>query len=237
MTADPSRLSGPQRTYHRLSERIRSFMEKQNYSCGDKLPPERTLAETFGVSRSSIREAIKLLTAQGLLVSRQGDGTYVQSADIVPLQSAILAHVEAEGEMFDQIMEFRRVIDPAIARIAAVRCTEEQLDKLKINVCEQFLRFSADEDDGDLDARFHLLLAECTGNPLLVKAEHLVNDSYRKGRAPELRTKEWRNLSLNAHINILKALAAHSPEEACAAVLEHLDTIKSRHLFSITRDE
>ncbi len=236
MKTEFSGFSNPQGTYRRLSERIRSFMEEQNYKCGDKLPPERTLAETFGVSRGNIREAIKILTARGLLRSRQGDGTYVQGTDMTSLQSTILEIAEAEGQVFDQIMEFRLIVDPMTARIAAVRCTDEQLDKLKIIVCEQHLRCAADEDEGDLDARFHMLIAECTANPLLIKAEQMINESYREGRDPELRSGEWRRLSLDAHLSILNALTRHSPDEAGAAMLEHLETISSKHLFSTMRD-
>ena len=229
-------LSHPQRTYNRLSDRIRAFIEEQNYRCGDKLPPERTLAESFGVSRGSIREAIRILNEKGILRSRQGDGTYVHSPDISPLQGALLEVVDAKGEMFDQIIEFRRIVDPPIAMLAAVRCTPEQLNMLKIVVCEQHMRCLSNENDGDLDAQFHTMLAECTANPMLVNAAKTINNAYAECRASELRTPEWRKLSLNAHLRILKAIENRSPDEAHNAVMAHLETIASKHLFSVTRD-
>lgn len=229
-------LSQPQRTYHKLSERIKAFIEEQAYRCGDKLPPERTLAETFGVSRGSIREAIRILTEKGILRSRQGDGTYVQSPDMTSLQQALLEIVETKGQMFDQIMELRRILDPSITMLAAVRCTQDQLNKLKIIVCEQHMRYISGESDGDLDARFHTMLAECTANPLLIEAAQTINSKYEESRSSDLRTEEWRKLSLDAHLRIIKSLEDRSPEAAYSAAVDHLETIISKHLFSTTRD-
>ena len=122
----------PRRSYQKLTERLRQFMAEGHFRDGDKLPPERALAESFGVSRSSVREAIRALAEKGLLESRQGDGTYVRVPDIEPLKEAILEAVDSEGLMFDEVTEYRRIVEPGIAEIAAVRHTSEQLDRLKI---------------------------------------------------------------------------------------------------------
>ena len=87
----------PRRSYQKLTERLRQFMEEGHFRDGDKLPPERALAESFGVSRSSVREAIRALAEKGLLESRQGDGTYVRVPDIEPLKEAILEAVDSGG--------------------------------------------------------------------------------------------------------------------------------------------
>ena len=113
----------PRRSYQKLTERLRQFMEEGHFRDGDKLPPERALAESFGVSRSSVREAIRALAEKGLLESRQGDGTYVRVPDIEPLKEAILEAVDSEGLMFDEVTEYRRIVEPGIAEIAAVRHT------------------------------------------------------------------------------------------------------------------
>ena len=99
--------------------------------------PERALAETFGVSRNSVREAIRTLSEQGILKSRHGDGTYICGSDLAPLTAALLNAVDTEGKSFDHIMEFRLVIEPSIARIATARHSAEQLHQLKIIVCGQ----------------------------------------------------------------------------------------------------
>lgn len=95
--------------------------------------------------------------------------------------------------MFDEVTEYRRIVEPGIAEIAAVRHTSEQLDRLKIIACDQQRRLLVGENDGDLDARFHLALAECTGNKLLIDTVARLNRIYAKGRTPELRDTPWRS--------------------------------------------
>ena len=201
-------LSGrPHRSYQKLTERLRQFMAEGHFRDGDKLPPERALAESFGVSRSSVREAIRALAAKGLLESRQGDGTYVRVPDMEPLKEAILEAVDSEGLMFDEVTEYRRIVEPGIAEIAAVRHTSEQL-----------------------------ALAECTGNKLLIDTVARLNRIYAKGRTPELRDTPWRQFSVSSHLRIIDALERRSPEDSRKALEEHIDTVIHKHLFATVRD-
>ncbi len=235
-TATSSFAIPQQRSYQKLSERLQLFMEENHFKNGDKFPPERTLAESFGVSRSSVREAIRTLAEKGLLESRQGDGTYVRIPDIEPLREAIIEAVDSEGMMFDSIMEYRRAVEPTIAELAAVRRTPEQLDRLKIIVCDQQRRMVIGEGDGNLDAQFHLCLAECTGNKLFVEAIARLNALYASGRAPELRTAAWREFSVSSHLRIIDALERRSPAEARKHIEEHTDHVLHTHLFATARD-
>lgn len=235
-TADSLPAGRPRRSYTKLSERLRQFMEDGNFRDGDKLPPERALAESFGVSRSSVREAIRALAEKGLLESRHGDGTYVRVPDMEPLKTAILEAVDSEGLLFDEVMEYRKLVEPAIAELAALRRTPEQLGKLKIIACDQQRRLMAGENDGDLDARFHLTLAECTGNRVFIDTISRLNELYAGGRTPDLRDVEWREFSLSSHLRIIDALERQSPEDARKELDKHIDTIIHTHIFATTRD-
>lgn len=235
-TAVPFSSNRPRRSYQKLSERLRQFMAENHFRNGDKLPPERSLAESFGVSRSSVREAIHTLAEKGLLESRHGDGTYVRAPDMEPLETAILEAVDSEGLMFDEVMEYRRIVEPAIAELAALRHTPEQLDRLKIITCDQQRRVLAGEDDGDLDAQFHLCLAECTGNRLLIGTIAKLNEIYANGRTPDLRDAAWRQFSVSSHLRIIDALEQRSPENCRKALEEHIDTVLRKHLFATARD-
>lgn len=238
MTANGIQKEGlrPRRSYQRLSERLRLFMAEGHFQSGDRLPPERTLAENFGVSRSSIRKAIQMLADKGLLESRQGDGTYVRAPDMESLKKAILEAVDSENLIFDEIMEFRKIIEPAIAELAAVRHTPEQLDRLKIITCDQQRRLLTGQEDGDLDARFHHCLALCAGNSLLAGTMAHLNKLYVTGRTAELRDAQWRQFSVSSHLRIIDALERHSPVDCRKAIEEHLDTVLQKHPFVITRD-
>ena len=236
MSKADSSAGRPRRSYQKLTERLRQFMAEGHFRDGDKLPPERALAESFGVSRSSVREAIRALAEKGLLESRQGDGTYVRIPDIEPLKEAILEAVDSEGLMFDEVTEYRRIVEPGIAEIAAVRHTSGQLDRLKIIACDQQRRLLIGENDGDLDAQFHLALAECTGNKLLIDTVARLNRIYAKGRTPELRDTPWRQFSVSSHLRIIDALERRSPEDSRKALEEHIDTVIHKHLFATVRD-
>ena len=219
------------RHYQKLSERLRQFMAENHFRDGDKLPPERALAESFGVSRNSVREAIHALAERGLLESRHGDGTYVRVPDMEPLRSAILEAVDSEGHLFDEVM-----VSTDDEELAALRRTPEQLDRLKIIACDQQRRILIDGDDGELDAQFHLCLAECSGNRLLINTVALLNEQYASGRTADLRDASWHQFSVASHLRIIDALERQSAEDCRKAVEEHLDTIVHKHLFVTARD-
>lgn len=176
------------------------------------------------------------LAERGLLESRHGDGTYVRVPDMEPLRSAILEAVDSEGHLFDEVMEYRRILEPAVAELAALRRTPEQLDRLKIIACDQQRRILIDGDDGELDAQFHLCLAECSGNRLLINTVALLNEQYASGRTADLRDASWHQFSVASHLRIIDALERQSAEGCRKAVEEHLDTIVHKHLFVTARD-
>ena len=226
----------PQRSYETLLSRLRAFMDELQLKPGDKLPPERSLASTFGVSRNSVRTAIRTLAEQGVLESRHGDGTYVCSSETDFLEKALLSAVDSECAIFDEVMEFRRIMEPAIARLAARRRTLEQLNELKIIVCDQQRRLLMEKGDGDLDARFHQCLARCTGNSLLATTMQRPNTVYQPGRTADLRSEEWRQFSISSHLRIIDAVERQD-EEACEQELRHhLGTVSERHPLVTTRD-
>ncbi len=226
----------PPHNYRKLSERLQQFMEENHFKDGDRLPPERALAESFGVSRSSVREAIRTLAEKGLLESRQGDGTYVRMPDLEGFKRAFIEAVNSEGVLFDEVMEFRRIVEPAIAELAALRRTQEQLDRLKILLCDHQCRMLSGKDDGDLDAQFHLCLAECSGNKLLVETVAQLNKLYAPGRTADLRDAAWQQFSIASHLRIIDALERQMPEDTRRALEEHLDTTTRQHLFATSRD-
>ena len=226
----------PQRSYETLLSRLRAFMDELQLKPGDKLPPERSLASTFGVSRNSVRTAIRTLAEQGVLESRHGDGTYVCSSETDFLEKALLSAVDSECAIFDEVMEFRRIMEPAIARLAARRHTLEQLNELKIIVCDQQRRLLMEKGDGDLDARFHQCLARCTGNRLLATTMQRLNTVYQPGRTADLRSEEWRQFSISSHLRIIDAVERQD-EEACEQELRHhLGTVSERHPLVTARD-
>lgn len=226
----------PLKAYQRLSEKIQDAIEKGGLKVGDKLPPERTLAETFGVSRNSVREAIRTLSEQGILKSRHGDGTYICGSDLAPLTAALLNAVDTEGKSFDHIMEFRLVIEPSIARIATARHSAEQLHQLKIIVCDQQLKLLHGENDGELDAQFHTLLSAATGNPVFVDIVSHLNELFSHNRADDVRLKRRMEEAINEHLMIIDALERKDAEACSDAMARHLHAVAEKHFLAQSRE-
>lgn len=213
-----------------LLDTLWRFIRNGNFQIGDRLPSERAMAEALGISRTSLRKAIQVLAARGLLESRHGDGTYLrQTPDVVTTLPADTGDLDA----FADILEAREILEPAIAELACLRHTQEQLDQLKIITCDQQRRLLTGQDDGELDAAFHTALARCSGNAALVELMDDINTRYRHCRAPELRDREWRQFSVDTHLRIIDALERRSIAECRAAVLEHLRAVRQTHPYIV----
>src|SRR5262249_54598873 len=143
------------------------LLESGGARVGQKLPAERELVEIFGVGRSSVREALKSLSLLGLLEIRQGDGTYVRSpsSDLLPqvIQWGLMLSDHKRAEM----IEARRVIEVAVAELAASRRTESDLAELETHL--QGMRDSVDslEQWVEHDMQFHFAVAKAAHNGAL----------------------------------------------------------------------
>lgn len=135
---------------------------------GDRLPPERQLAEEFGVSRPSLREAIQQLASRGLLSSRQGGGTWVtdrlETAFSDPWEKLLGQHEELRGDL----LEFRRVLEGTVARCAASRATQADLERLQrcVDRLQQAYRGGDLAEQAQADVEFHQAVAEASHNAL-----------------------------------------------------------------------
>ena len=216
--------------YVQITERIRSLIDQGSLCPGDRLPPERTLAETFRVSRNSVREALRSLSEQGVVESRRGDGTYVLAQSGEGLAEAFAQAFEAQRERLGEIFQFRRMIEPGIAERAARNASPEQIVRLKVLVCDQQRRLLAGEDDSDLDAAFHLELARASGNRVVTEALSALHDILAETRSEFLQTRQRRDQAVEAHLRIIDALEAHDAAAASQAMDAHLRTVEKAAL-------
>jgi GntR family transcriptional regulator, transcriptional repressor for pyruvate dehydrogenase complex len=193
---------------------------------GDKLPPERVLAEKLGVTRGGVRLGIQSLTERRILVRRHGDGTYISSvsADAFVKESMAMA-IQVQSDLLAEVLEFRRILEPQTASLAAGRISKKDLDSLKILICDQQLQTRA--GDGDLDAAFHLKLAECSGNSVLFRVMTLINDMLAESRADRYQSDERRMISIAGHLKIIDALEEKNPDKAFRAMRNHLEQVEN----------
>jgi GntR family transcriptional regulator, transcriptional repressor for pyruvate dehydrogenase complex len=218
------------RLYDEIVHKIERMVERGELKVGDRLPAERHLARTFKVSRNCIRQAIQALAQRGLLESRRGDGTYLCAPDPSVLIDSLASVIEAQREFLKEILEFRLLLEPQIAALAARNISREELDRLKVIVCDQERKSLAGIDDGGLDAAFHMLLAQACQNRVIRQVAGTVNGILNETRSESLQSEARRRVSIVGHLRIIDALEARSPQAAFRAMREHIIAVE-REIF------
>jgi GntR family transcriptional repressor for pyruvate dehydrogenase complex len=220
-TIEPIRRS---RLYQGIVEQIQTLLEKGELRPGDQLPAERTLAEQFQVSRASVREALRSLELLGIVETRAGGGTFVRQIgpdDLAkPLQSLI-----ARGHTVSDVIEFRGVVEPAIAALAASRITPAQLAELRELLGAQERKVVASQSYVEEDTRFHEVIGDAAGNELLTTMLGVIWDVLRASREEWLQTNTRAHASLEAHRRIYDALAQHDADRAREAAHDHIRAV------------
>jgi GntR family transcriptional regulator, transcriptional repressor for pyruvate dehydrogenase complex len=198
---------------------------------GQRLPPERSLSAALGVSRPTVREAIRSLQAMNILESRHGAGTFVASLSVEellrPLQFVLAL---AEGGL-DHLFEVRLLLEPGAAALAAERASEEQIAGL----CDCATRAEAEAiEDADamlrLDTELHERIVEASGNPLLQHLWAATSALGAESRSFTVRIPGVRPQTITEHHAIVDAIAAHDAERAHAAMAAHITRIRDAAL-------
>jgi len=217
--------------YTAIIERIHAMIVAGEIVAGDRLPPERTLAERFGVSRGQLRQAFQALAERNLIESRQGDGTYLLAGlDAAPSVDAIIEALRDQSDVLHEILEFRQMIEPQIAALAAVRIDTANLDRLKILVCDQQRALIAGREEGGVDAQFHQVLAESTHNRVISRVMATIQAIINESRSTWLQSNSRRAASVEGHLRIIDALEAGNGPAAAEAMQQHILTIE-QHIF------
>jgi GntR family transcriptional repressor for pyruvate dehydrogenase complex len=206
--------------------KLRGMIQSGELAPGDRLPPENQLAVQMGISRSGVREAVKVLEAARVLEVRRGDGTFVTSlAPKLLLEGVGFAVELLQGDTLLEVMEVRRLLEPAATGLAAQRIADEQLDELAFAL--QNMRDTATDPEMlmQADITFHRIVIASTGNETLT--------SLLDGLAGRtVRARIWRGLVLGSvtqatideHRAIYDALRGRDPFLAQSAALLHVNT-------------
>lgn len=164
-------------------DNIRGMIADGRLAPGDRLPPEHALAEQLGVSRGSLREAVRALSQLNVLDVRRGDGTYVRSLEPSDLLAGLVLAIElVQPHGLDEVLEVRRLLLPPAAALAARRVTPEQLDVMRALLAD--LEVATDSNTvADLHREFQGAVAQATGNEWLIsilQALQLAGESVRR---------------------------------------------------------
>lgn len=192
------------------------------YGVGDRLPPERDLATSAGVSRGSVREALAELARRGIIERRQGRGSTVISGG----NGANLAdRIRAAGSDLQNTTELRDIVEPRIAALAAFRARDDDLAHL-VRLMEGAPAELSLESSLELDVAFHRALAEASGNPLLLTLCDVTSEWTREHRSRSHSSLHGRVVSWRGHREILDAVLARDSTRAAEAMGRHLREVR-----------
>jgi DNA-binding FadR family transcriptional regulator len=208
-------------------EKIKAMILSGTLRAGDRLPKEADLAADLGLSRSSLREAVKALSLVNILDVRRGDGTYVTSLEPPLLLEALsfIVDFHRDGSVLE-FLRVRRILEPAATAMAAERITEDDCQGLR-KLLDSLGPHPAVEELVAGDLEFHRRIAACSGNSVLCSLLETLS-------GPTARARVWRGLTqagavertLAEHRAILDALASGDPEVARSWATVHIASVE-----------
>jgi GntR family transcriptional regulator, transcriptional repressor for pyruvate dehydrogenase complex len=224
------------RIYEEIVRQVKQLIAEGKLKSGDRLPPERDLALKFMVSRTSVREALRALQSRGLVEIRAGEGAFVRDISvetlIEPLALVILPHREAVGELF----EARRLLEPAIAALAARRATHEELGEMERILDEQSREVTQGRTGVTQDAALHAAIANSAHNRAITRIVNALIDLLTQSREESLLTPGRPTRSHEDHRRILAAIKRRDEVAAHRAMLDHLIAVETL-VMGAQRDE
>ncbi len=214
------------RKYVVVAEQILRTIKEGTYRVGDKLPPERELAEQMGVSRNSVREALSALQVLKIIGSKTGNGTYIEkSVESLDIEAQVFPILEDSESPFG-IFEARRTLELGVIQLAIERVNDDSLRHIE-QVLDQ-LRQSATAKDfagyAQANINFHLAIAHATENPIVERMMGVLWETTSQKLSVEMVNDYWRvhlDQSLKNHEQIFQLIAARDGAGAVVAIRKH----------------
>lgn len=217
----------PVRLYESAIEQIMDLVKKSELKPGDKLPPERKLAEKLSISRGSLREAFRVLESKGLIKSKAGGGRFIREIRKNGHNSTENIILSLEKSSILELLEAREMFEVKIAKIAAQRATPEdiKLIEMALNKMNQKEELK-DEKKTESDTEFHLAIASTSHNFVFVNIIKLHLDLLKETRGKTWQIPGRREKQYQEHQTILQAIKEHNSKKAGEAMLTHLKNVE-----------
>ena len=187
------------------AQKVKTMIIQREMKPGDRLPTEKELADLFGVSRSTLREAMKFLRAENVVVIRQGSGTFVSAGTGIG-EDPLGLHFTNEDKLIQNLFETRMLIEPQIAGLACQRATPQDVRNLQLLVTEMDRSEVNSPASAELDVQFHTAVAECTHNEVLIRVVPIIIESIRRSHV-ETHDDPESFKRAKSHSGICKAIA------------------------------
>ena len=214
-----------ERLYEQVADHVEELVSSGKLQQGDKLPPERELAERLGVARGVVREAVKLLGARGLVTVQPGRGTFIVEMSADSVSDHLGRFFRLGHQSHGDLNELRRILEVEIAFLAAQRAKAEDLTEMKRAIQEMDENIESPEGYIDADIDFHSALARAAQNVMFPMLTEVLTDLLRESRllimqvpgAPE-RGQAW-------HRKIYDAISSQDANAAWEAMRQHLQQV------------
>jgi GntR family transcriptional regulator, transcriptional repressor for pyruvate dehydrogenase complex len=210
------------RLYLQVAERINGWMSDNGLKPGDRLPPERELATSLGVSRATVSQALVAMEVVGIVSVRHGDGTIVNS---LPGTSGLVEAIKAHAQRLPDVIDARDALETKTAALAAQRRTNADLER--IDAALEVMR--ADIDNGgrgvDGDKQFHAAVTAAAHSDLLARLMDEISELILETRMESLGQPGRPRASLEAHRRIALAIRDRAPDAAARAMHDHLQMV------------
>lgn len=230
-------LGNKQTLSQKIERTIENAIREKKLLVGSKLPTEREMCESFGVSRTALREALRRLSARGLITIQKGSGMYVSEIKIEDAINSLNLYYDLKfgNNLLAQFIEVRRLFEPEIARLAAKNRTDKDLVELENNLAE-FTNCNPDNTqmEVDLDNKFHLMIAKSTTNPIMqITMEPIYSLLPRMRNYIYANIEGEKDVTLKAHREVFDAIRDQDEEKAYRIMAQHLNRtqeIYDKHL-------
>ena len=211
-----------------IVNQLQGLIESKHFSVGEKLPSESELCKQFGASRSTIREALRVLAATGLIETKSGVGAFVCAPPEISFSNIQQWFTEKHIEL-DELIELRTAIETLATRLTINKASDETID-LIVRIHEEFLEACNKEHNkihlSTLDDSFHSAIVEATGNRLLIKIGKLISDQMLDFRLRSFSITENIIHAKIAHQKIVQALLSRDEQLGMITMAEHLESTK-----------
>jgi GntR family transcriptional repressor for pyruvate dehydrogenase complex len=213
------------RVAEEVADRIRTLIMDGTFPQGQPLPSERVLTEQFRVSRGSIRDALRMLETIGLIETQHGRGTFPHELTVDRLVAPLASMMAFQHVLQDELLDVRRMFEPAVARVAATRATDKDFADLQRILDAQQRKLKRGQSAIVEDTAFHAALARSTRNRVVVSLMATLNDLLVESRKLTLRQKGRPAKSIEGHEAVVAAMRRRDAEGAAQAMYKHIDQI------------
>jgi GntR family transcriptional regulator, transcriptional repressor for pyruvate dehydrogenase complex len=214
-----------QKTYELVAERLLGLISSRRLGPGDMVPSERELVQNYGVGRSSVREALRMLESKGIIRSA-GNGSFVVATFANALNNSIDFLLSVDEADYGELFEVRRILEGEAAALAASRRLDDEIEQMQREIDAMAGGLDSEEAFIMADLGFHLVIAEASRNRLILHLMHAIRALLQRSLMSSYHIPGSPEGAVEMHRLLLESIKAKKPEEARQLMQEHVSRVE-----------